>query len=103
MARTGMASGKCRRRPRSNVPAIRHTREVAAPLPQNPVEPEPEFGRLDLLGVAWADRRNHPRIVDGAFHEADLTPIFQAIGRELLPAQVETRQPVSGKQTLVRE
>ena len=68
-----------------------------------PSKPNPNSGDLNLGGVARADGRDRPRVVDAALHEADVAPEFQPIDAELLPAQVEPRQPVGGKHTLIRE
>src|SRR6185369_9191343 len=89
--------------PEVRVDAVQDADEIGAPASKDAIESEPGLGRLDLAGIRPADRRDHARVDDAAFEQADAPPELQAIDRELVPAEIEPRQPGRLEDSLVRE
>ena len=70
---------------------------------QHALEAGAELRRLNLLRITPAHGGDHRRGVDRAFQKAHPAPELHAIDAELLPAQIETRQPVGFEHALIRD
>ena len=89
--------------PFADIDAVENADELVATGSHDPVEPEAPFGRLNLFGVPAADRRDVRRGIDPALEQADLSPVLEPVDRQLIPVQVQSRQPVGFEEALVRE
>ncbi len=76
-----------RRIPFVGVDAVQNADQVRGAGAQDAVEPEAERRRLNLLGVAPADGRDRPRVVDAALQEADAAVELEAIDRRTDPSR----------------
>src|ERR1051325_11876703 len=89
--------------PLARVDAVQDADDVGLAPRDDAVEAEAELGRLDFLRVARADGRDEVGVVDAALQKTDASPELHALGAELLPREIEPRQPVGGKEPLIRE
>src|SRR5205814_9659974 len=95
--------GIARRIPLIVIDSVQNPDHIIGAVPQDAVESEPEFRRLNFARIARADGRNHAAEHQSAFEITDSPPVLERVDAHQIPPQAKSREPARIENTLVSE